>query len=79
MLTFFYNGILSPCEPFSHAQPYIFTPNTRKRVRTDFMSGRKIPFVMFLGLNVMGNKKKLGEIFRKFPLISLVLLYISLT
>lgn len=79
MLTFFYNGILSPREPFSHARPYIFMSNTRKRVRMDFMLGRKIPFVMFLGLNVMGNKKEIREIFRKFPLISLIFLCISLT
>ena len=48
MLTFFYNGILSPREQFSHARPYIFTPNTRKRVRTDFMSGRKSLLLCFL-------------------------------
>lgn len=48
MLTFFYNAILSPRKPFSHAQPYIFTPNTRKRVRMDFMLGRKIPAVVYL-------------------------------
>lgn len=48
MLTFFYNAILSPREPFSHAQPYIFMPNTIKRVRMDFMSGRKIPAVVYL-------------------------------
>lgn len=48
MLTFFYNGILSPREPFSHARPYIFTPNTRKRVRMDFMFARKIPVVVYL-------------------------------
>lgn len=48
MLTFFYNAILSPCEPFSHTQPYIFTLNARKCVRTDFMSGRKSLLLCFL-------------------------------
>lgn len=48
MLTFFYNGILSPREPFFHARPYIFMLNTRKRVRADFMFGRKIPAVVYL-------------------------------
>lgn len=48
MLTFFYNAILSPREPFSHARPYIFMSNTRKRVRMDFMLGRKIPAVVYL-------------------------------
>ena len=48
MLTFFYNAILSLREPFSHVRPYIFMSNTRKRVRTDFMFGRKIPAVVYL-------------------------------
>lgn len=48
MLTFFYNVILSPREPFFHAWPYILMLNTRKRVRTDFMFGRKIPVVVYL-------------------------------
>lgn len=51
MLTFFYNGILSPREPFSHTRPYIFIifiPNTIKRVRTDFMPGIKSLLLCFL-------------------------------
>lgn len=48
MLTFFYNAILSPREPFSHTQPYIFILNTIKRVRTDFMSGIKSLLLCFL-------------------------------
>lgn len=48
MLTFFYNAILILREPFSHSRPYIFMSNTRKRVKTDFMFGRKIPAVVYL-------------------------------